>query len=125
MRKVILTDGAPAPVGPYAQAIKTDHYLFISGQLPIDPATGQLGDGSIQDQTRQVLQNILEILRAADCKQSSLVKTTVYLRNLDDFAAMNDVYAAVFGKNPPARACVEVSRLPKNALIEIDAIAQA
>ena len=123
MRKIISTDQAPAAVGPYSQAIRTQHTLFISGQLPIDPATGQLVEGSIQDQTRQVLQNILEILRAAGLDRSNLVKTTVYLRNMDDFAAVNDVYAAVFGKNPPARACVEVSRLPKDALIEIEAIA--
>ena len=123
MRKVISTDQAPAAVGPYSQAIRTEHSLFISGQLPIDPATNELVEGSIQDQTRQVLQNILEILRAAGLDRSNLVKTTVYLRNMDDFAAVNDVYAAVFAKNPPTRACVEVSRLPKDALIEIDAIA--
>ena len=124
MRKVISTDQAPAAVGPYSQAIKTDHYLFISGQLPIDPTTGQLVEGSILDQTRQVLQNILEILRSAGLERSNLVKTTVYLRNLDEFEAVNEVYAAVLGKNPPARACVEVCRLPKDALIEIEAIAQ-
>ena len=124
MRKVISTDQAPAAVGPYSQAIKTDHYLFISGQLPIDPTTGQLVEGSILDQTRQVLQNILEILRSAGLERSNLVKTTVYLRNLDEFEAIYEIYAAVLGKNPPARACVEVCRLPKDALIEIEAIAQ-
>ena len=124
MRAVISTNQAPAAVGPYSQAIRTTHSLFISGQLPIDPATNEFVKGSIQDQTRQVLQNILEILRAGDLDRSNLVKTTVYLRNMDDFAAVNEVYAAVFGKNPPARACVEVSRLPKDALIEIEAIAQ-
>ncbi len=123
MRKIISTDRAPAAVGPYSQAIQTSHSLFISGQLPIDPQTNQLVEGSIADQTRQVLQNILEILRAADLDRSNLVKTTVYLRNMDDFAAVNEIYAAVFGQNPPTRACVEVSRLPKDALIEIDAIA--
>ena len=123
MRKAISTDKAPAAVGPYSQAIKTDGYLFVSGQLPIDPATGELVGGSVMDQARQALQNILAILQEAGCSPSSVVKTTVYLRNLDDFAAVNEVYAAVFDKNPPARACVEVSRLPKNALIEIEAIA--
>ncbi len=123
MRKVISTDQAPAAVGPYSQAIRTEHSLFISGQLPIDPGTNELVEGSIADQTRQVLQNILEILRAADLDRSNLVKTTVYLRNMDDFAAVNDVYAAVFCQDPPTRACVEVSRLPKDALIEIEAIA--
>ncbi len=123
MRKIISTDQAPAAVGPYSQAIRTEHSLFISGQLPIDPATNELVEGSIQDQTRQVLQNILEILRAGGLDRSNLVKTTVYLRNIDDFAAVNDVYAAVFCESPPARACVEVSRLPKDALIEIEAIA--
>ena len=124
MRKVILTDGAPAPLGPYAQAIKTDHYLFISGQLPIDPDSGELVGGSVMDQTHRALQNVLAILQAAGCSSSDVLKTTVYLQNLDDFTAMNEVYAAVFGKSPPARACVEVSRLPQNALIEIEAIAQ-
>ena len=123
MRKVISTDQAPAAVGPYSQAIRTSHSLFISGQLAIDPATNEFLEGSIQDQTRQVLQNILAILRAADLELADVVKTTVYLRNLDDFAAVNEVYTAVFGENPPARACVEVSRLPKDALIEIEAIA--
>lgn len=123
MRKIISTDLAPAAVGPYSQAIKTEHGLFISGQLPIDPATNKLVEGSIADQTRQILQNILEILRAADFDRSNVVKTTVYLRNMDDFVAVNEVYAAVFSHDPPARVCVEVSRLPKNALIEIYAIA--
>ena len=123
MRKVISTNQAPAALGPYSQAIRTTHSLFISGQLSIDPATNEFLEGSIQDQTRQVLQNIMEILRAADLELANIVKTTVYLRNLDDFAAVNEVYAAVFGENPPARACVEVSRLPKDALIEIEAIA--
>jgi 2-iminobutanoate/2-iminopropanoate deaminase len=124
MRKAISTDKAPAAVGPYAQAIKTDHYVFISGQLPISPATGQLVQGGIQGQSRQALENVLEILKSAGCSPSSLVKTTVYLQNLEYFAAMNEVYADVLGKNPPARACVEVSRLPKGALVEIEAIAE-
>ena len=124
MRKIISTDQAPAAIGPYSQAIKTDHYLFISGQLPTDPATGELVVGSVMDQTYQVLHNVHAILRAAGCEFSSVVKTTVYLQNLDDFVAVNEVYKAFFGKNPPARACVEVSRLPKDALIEIEAIAQ-
>ena len=123
MRTVISTNQAPAAVGPYSQAIKTQHSLFISGQLPIDPKTGQLVEGSIADQTRQALQNILEILRAAKLERSDIVKTTVYLRNMDDFAGMNEVYAAILDKDPPARACVEVSRLPKDALVEIEAIA--
>ena len=124
MRKIISTERAPAAVGPYSQGIRTSHGLFVSGQLPLDPATGELVEGSIQDQTRQVLQNILEIVREAGFKRSNIVKTTVYLRNMDDFAAVNEVYAAVLGKSPPARACVEVSRLPKDALIEMEAIAQ-
>ena len=124
MRKVISTERAPAAVGPYSQAIQTDRFLFVSGQLPMDPETGELVEGSIQDQTRQVLQNILEIVREAGLKRSNIVKVTVYLQNMDDFAAVNEVYAAVLGKNPPARACVEVSRLPKDALIEMEAIAQ-
>lgn len=123
MRKVISTDHAPAAIGPYTQAIKTGEFVFVSGQLGIDPATGQLAQ-SIQDQTRQALQNILQILAPAGCTPADLVKTTVYLCNLDDFAPMNEVYAEMLGKNPPARACVEVSRLPKEALVEIEAIAQ-
>ena len=123
MRKVISTDQAPAAVGPYSQAIKTQHSLFISGQLPLDPETGQLVEGSIQDQTRQVLQNILAILQAADLEQADIVKTTVYLRNMDDFAAVNEVYAELFSKDPPARSCGEVSRLTKDARLEPDALA--
>ena len=123
MRKVISTDQAPAAVGAYSQGIRVGQSLFVSGQLPIDPASGELVAGGMGDQTRQVLQNVLAIVRAGGLKGDDIVKTTVYLGNLDDFAAVNEVYAEVFGENPPARACVEVSRLPKGALIEIEAIA--
>ena len=123
MKESVSTDRAPAAIGPYFQAVKTDHFVFVSGQLGIDPATGQLTQG-IQAQTRQALQNVLEILKSTGCDFDSLVKTTVYLSNLENFAAMNEVYAQAIGQNPPARACVEISRLPKDALVEIEAIAE-
>ena len=123
MPEIISTDKAPAAVGPYSQAVKAGQFLFISGQLAIDPATSGFVTGDIQAQTRQVLQNILAILQAGGLDKSHVVQTTVYLRNMDNFTAMNQVYASVFDSNPPARACVEVSRLPKDALVEIEAIA--
>ena len=123
MRKVISTDQAPGAVGAYSQGVRAGGSLFVSGQLPINPETGKMLAGDMGDQARQVLRNVLAIVRAGGLKGDDIVKTTVYLRNLDDFGAVNEVYAEVFGANPPARACVEVSRLPKGALIEIEAIA--
>mgnify|MGYP000324322843 CR=1 FL=1 len=108
---------------PYSQAIRAGNLLFVSGQVPIDPATGALVDGDIRAQTRRVLDNIGEILRAAGASYDAVVRATVFLADLGDFAAMNEVYAAYFPPPPPARSTVEVSRLPRDARIEIDVIA--
>jgi len=121
-KEVIFTDKAPKAIGPYSQAIKFGDILFISGQVPVNPATGEL-TGDIKVQTRQVLENIKSILAAAGASASDVVKTTVFLQNLDDFAAMNEIYGAYFPKEAPARSTVEVARIPRGALIEIEAIA--
>ena len=121
-RQVILTTGAPSPVGPYSQAIRAGNLVFVAGQIPLDPATGEMPEG-VAEQTRLVLRNVSAVLGAAGASAADVVKTTVFLQNLDDFAAMNEVYASAFTDEPPARACVEVARLPKGALVEIEAIA--
>ena len=121
-REVVLTDDAPAPVGPYSQAIVAGGLVFVAGQIPIEPATGEMPDG-IAEQTRLALRNVAAVLDAAGASLADVVKTTVFLQNLDDFAAMNAAYAEVFTDLPPARACVEAARLPRGALIEIEAIA--
>ena len=120
-RTVVTTD-APRPVGPYSQAVRAGSLLFVAGQIPVDPATGTMPQG-IRDQTAQSLRNLRAILAAAGAGLGDVVKTTVFLANLDDFPAMNEVYGEFFGEEPPARACVEVSRLPKGALVEIEAVA--
>jgi len=122
-RRVIATDRAPAAVGPYSQAIRVDHTVFTAGQIGLDPETGQLVGGGITAQTRQALQNLAAILEAAGTSLRNVVKTTVFLANMDDFAEMNQVYAEFFPEAPPARSTVEVSRLPLGALVEIEAIA--
>jgi len=121
-KKVIKTDNAPKPGGPYSQAIKAGNLLFIAGQLPLNPATGKV-EGDITIQTGQTLENISAILEAAGASMQDVVKTTVYLKNLNDFNAMNAAYEGFFLRNPPARACVEVSNLGRGSLIEIEAIA--
>jgi 2-iminobutanoate/2-iminopropanoate deaminase len=121
-KEVIFTDKAPKAIGPYSQAIKFGNILFISGQVPVNPATGEL-TGDIKVQTRQVLENIKSILSAAGASANDIVKTTVFLKNLDDFTAMNEIYSAYFPKEAPARSTVEVARIPRGALIEIEAIA--
>lgn len=124
MREVIVTDRAPAAVGPYSQAIRMDGWLFCSGQIPLDPATGQMVEGDIAAETRQVLLNLRNLLEAGGSSLSCCVKLTVYLVDMDDFEAVNRVYGEFFVTDPPARACVDVCRLPKGARIEIDAIAR-
>lgn len=119
----ISTNGAPAAIGPYSQAVQAGNLLFVSGQIPIDPATGGIVEGGVSEQTARVLDNIEAILTAAGTEMSKVVKTTVYLRDLIDFAAMNEVYGQRFSKPYPARATVEVARLPKDVLVEIDAVA--
>jgi 2-iminobutanoate/2-iminopropanoate deaminase len=121
--EVISTDDAPQAIGPYSQAVLAAGLVFTSGQIAIDPATGQLVKGGIEEQTRRVLENLEAVLRAADCYPENVVKTTVYLADMSDFASMNEVYARVFGTTRPARTTVEVSGLPKGARVEIDAVA--
>lgn len=122
-KQVIQTSNAPAAVGPYSQAIVTDTMVFTAGQVPLIPGTKQLAEGGIEAQTRQALTNIKAVLEAAGTTLSQVVKTTVFLQSMDDFAAMNGVYAEFFGENPPARSTVQVARLPLDALVEIEAIA--
>ena len=122
-RKVINTDDAPRAIGPYSQAIATETMIFVSGQIPIDPETGNLSNGGIREQTRRVLQNLSAILKAAGTSLERVVKTTVYLKDMSQFQDMNEVYAEYFKTAPPARATVEVARLPKDVLVEIDLIA--
>ncbi|MBP5200127.1 MAG: RidA family protein [Schwartzia sp.] len=123
MKKVISTANAPQAIGPYSQAIEAGGFVFVSGQIPLIPATGELVEGSVEVQTARVLENLKAILEAADSSLESVVKTTVYITNMDDFDKVNGIYGQYFQENPPARVCVEVSRLPKGALVEIDVIA--
>lgn len=125
MRQYIVTDKAPAPIGPYSQAIRAGGLIYVSGQIPIDPASGALVEGDIAAQTRQVLKNLAAILDAAGSGLGKVVKTTIFLTNLDDFARLNQVYAEYLGESKPARATVQVSRLPKEVLVEIEAVALA
>lgn len=121
--KVLHTDKAPAAVGPYSQAIEVNGFVFCSGQLPIDPATGVFAAGGVKEQTRQSILNAQEVLRSAGLELSNVVKTTVYLSDMDNFAAMNEVYAQFFSEPFPARSAVAVKTLPKNALVEVECIA--
>ena len=123
MKKVISTANAPQAIGPYSQAIEAGGFVFVSGQSPLIPATGERVEGSVEVQTARVLENLKAILEAADSSLESVVKTTVYITNMDDFDKVNGIYGQYFQENPPARVCVEVSRLPKGALVEIDVIA--
>lgn len=125
MKKVLATTNAPAAIGPYSQAIRADKLVFVSGQLPIDPATGEFAGEDIAAQTRQSLTNISNILASEGLSMENVVKTTVLLKNIADFGAMNEVYATFFQTDCPARAAFEVAALPKNALVEIEAIALA
>jgi len=123
MKKVVATDGAPKAIGPYSQGIDTGSLVFVSGQIPLDPATGQMITGSIGEETDRVLRNIEAVLKASGLTLENVVRTTVYLVDLGDFAAMNEVYAKHFPKAHPARSTFQVAALPKGARIEIDAIA--
>jgi 2-iminobutanoate/2-iminopropanoate deaminase len=123
MRQAISTPSAPAAIGPYSQAIKSGNLLFLSGQIPLDPATGNLVEGGIEPQTRQVFVNIGEILKAAGVSFDAVVSATVYVADLNDFAQVNEIYATYFSSPAPARATVQVARLPKDARVEIQVIA--
>jgi 2-iminobutanoate/2-iminopropanoate deaminase len=125
MREVISTKDAPQAIGPYSQAIKAGGFVFASGQVAIDPATQQVTSGDVAAQTDRVLKNISGILKAAGSGLEKVVRTTVFLKNMSDFATMNEVYARYFTSAPPARSTVEAARLPKDVLVEIDVIALA
>ncbi len=122
MKKIISTNEAPSAIGPYSQAVEINGMVFLSGQIPLDPKTGEIVAGGIQLQTEQVLKNIGAVLAAAGLEYSDVVKTTCFLKDMNDFPAMNLVYAKFFTENQPARAAVEVARLPKDVQIEIEAI---
>jgi 2-iminobutanoate/2-iminopropanoate deaminase len=122
-RERISTDKAPAAVGPYSQAIQVGHLIFTAGQIALDPATGQLAHDDIQGQTGQVMKNLQAILETAGTDLKNVVKTTVFLQDMNHFAAMNEVYGQHFGQEPPARSTVEVAKLPLNALVEIEVVA--
>lgn len=123
-RQAVSTDQAPQAIGPYSQAIRAGDLLFVSGQIPLDPATGTLVDGDITAQTHRVLQNLRAILGAAGAGLGDVVKTTVFLLDMNEFAAMNAAYAGYFPAPPPARSTVQVSRLPRDVRVEIDVIAR-
>jgi 2-iminobutanoate/2-iminopropanoate deaminase len=123
MREIISTKDAPQAIGPYSQAIKANGLIFVSGQIPIDPTTQQVITGDVGSQTDRVLRNLSEILEAAGSGLGKVVRTTVFLKNMSEFAAMNEVYGKYFSSAPPARSTIEVARLPKDVLVEIDVIA--
>lgn len=125
MKEVISTDKGPKAIGPYSQAIKAGGFVFTAGQVAFDPATGQLVEGDVARQTARVLDNLKAIIEAAGSSLDRAVKTTVYLKDMNDFAPMNEVYARYFPKNPPARSTVEAARLPRDVRVEIDLIAVA
>ena len=124
MRQAVSTDQAPAAIGPYSQAVKSGDFLFLSGQIPLDPATGQIVSGGIEPQTRQVFANLGAILKAAGLSFDEVVSATVYVADMNDFAKVNEIYATYFSAPAPARATVQVARLPKDSLVEIQVIAR-
>ena len=122
MKDIVLTDRGPKPIGPYSQANKANGFIFVSGQVALDPKTGAMLNGDIRQQTERVMENLKGIVEAAGSKMQHIVKITVFLKDLNDFEAMNEVYARYFTLAPPARSTVQVARLPKDALVEIEAI---
>ena len=123
MKQIIATDRAPRAIGPYSQAVRAGNLVFASGQIPIDPETGEFVAGGVAEQTEQVLRNLAAVFEAAGVGLSQVVKTTVFLADMEDFMAMNEVYGQFFGEQPPARATVQAARLPRDAKVEIEAIA--
>ena len=123
MRDVVLTDKGPKPIGPYSQAIRANGFLYVSGQVALDPKTGEFVGTDIQQQTERTLENVKGILEAAGSNMHHVVKTTVFLKDINDFSAMNEVYGKFFEIDPPARATVEAARLPRDARVEIEAVA--
>lgn len=122
-KKVICTLEAPAAIGPYSQAIKAGNLIFTSGQIPLDPTTGQIVAGGVAEQTRQVMENLKAVLAAGGATLRDVVKTTLYIKNMSDFSTINEIYGQYFSEEPPARSCVEAARLPRDVLVEIEAIA--
>lgn len=125
MKKIVSTEQAPKAIGPYSQAVVSGGFAFLSGQIPLDPATGQIVPGDVAAQTVRVMENLKQVLEACGASFESVVKTTVYLKDMGEFAQMNEVYARYFPANPPARATVEAARLPRDVKVEIDCIAKA
>ena len=125
MAQVISTENAPKALGPYSQALKVGNFIFCSGQIPIDPAVNDVVAITVEDQTRQVIKNLSNVLEAAGSSLSKVVKTTVFISDMNDFAAINGVYSELFGDTKPARSCVQGARLPKDVKLEIEAIAEA
>jgi len=123
VKETISTENAPGAIGPYSQAVKTNNMVFCSGQIPIDPATGEFVSNNVAEQTRQVLKNLTAVLEAAGTNLNNVVKTTVFLADMNDFMAMNEIYAEFFSENKPARATVQAARLPRDARVEIECIA--
>jgi 2-iminobutanoate/2-iminopropanoate deaminase len=123
-RNVVASDRAPKAIGPYSQGIEIDGWVYCSGQIALDPATGELIDGDVRAQTERALRNLEAVLRAAGCSTTDVVKTTVFLADLGDFAAMNEVYGRTFAAAPPARSTVQAAKLPRGGLVEIEAIAR-
>lgn len=123
MKKIISTDKAPAAIGPYPQAIEVNGMVFTSGVIPVIPATGEIVEGGIEAQADQAIGNLVALLKAAGSSAEQVIKTTVFIKNMDDFGTVNGIYSKYFKENCPARSCVEVARLPKDVLIEIEAIA--
>jgi 2-iminobutanoate/2-iminopropanoate deaminase len=122
-KKVISTDKAPAAIGPYSQAIDTGVFIYTSGQIPVDPSSGVVVQGGIEEQTKQVFENLRNVLEAAGSGLDQIVKTTVFLKDMGDFAKVNEIYATYFTTPYPARSCVEVAALPKGVMIEVEAVA--
>jgi 2-iminobutanoate/2-iminopropanoate deaminase len=125
VKQIITTKDAPHAIGPYSQAVVANGFVFTSGQIPTDPSTDQFAEGGIREQTEQVLRNLSKVLEAAGTSLGRVVKTTVFLADMNDFAAMNEVYGRFFTENPPARSTVEAARLPRDARVEIDVVALA
>lgn len=122
-KEIILTKEAPAPIGPYSQAVKVGNFLFCSGQIPLDPVTSQVVSGDVKAQTKQVMENIRAVLKTAGAGFESIAKTTIFLKSMGDFPQVNEVYGEYFPSNPPARSTVEVARLPKDVQVEIEVLA--
>ena len=124
-RRIVKTEGAPGAIGPYSQAVVAGGFVYASGQIPLDPATGQFVEGGVGEQTAQVLRNLSKVLEAAGSSLGRVVKTTVFLADMNDFAEMNEVYAGFFAEEQPARSTVQAARLPRDARVEIDVVALA